>query len=72
VDLPPSHIRKAFITGSLEKEIRLSVAQRIRGTLPEQYHGLVGEEKEKDTPDFKYSDPGMFPLTLAQPYSRPL
>lgn len=45
----------AFINGALDKEIRLSFAQRIRGTLPEPYIPLITEGKEKDTPDFKYS-----------------
>ena len=45
----------AFITGALDKEIRLSFAQRIRGTLPDPYQDLISEGKEKDTPDFKYS-----------------
>ena len=42
------------MVGALEKEIRLSFAQRIRGTLPEPYRPLVSEAKEQDTPDFKY------------------
>ena len=46
--------KKAFMTGALEKEIRLSFAQRIRGTLPEPYHPLISEAKEKERPDFKY------------------
>lgn len=41
--------------GALEKEIRLSFAARIRGTLPEPYQPLITEAKEKDTPDFKYN-----------------
>ena len=53
--LPMVHPKKAFITGSLEKEIRLSFAARIRGTLPEPYQPLISEAKEKDTPDFKYN-----------------
>lgn len=44
----------AFILGALDKEIRLSFAQRIKGTLPEPYIPLITEGKEKDTPDFKY------------------
>ncbi|RAK79796.1 NCBP1 family protein [Aspergillus fijiensis CBS 313.89] len=54
LDLPAVHPRMAFITGALDKEIRLSFAQRIRGTLPDPYQELVTEGKEKDTPDFKY------------------
>lgn len=45
----------AFITGAIDKEIRLSFAQRIKGTLPDPYQPLISEGKEKDTPDFKYS-----------------
>ena len=45
----------AFITGAIDKEIRLSFAQRIKGTLPEPYQSLISEGKEKDTPEFKYS-----------------
>ena len=54
VQLPSVHPKKAFIMGALEKEIRLSFAARIRGTLPEPYQALISEAKEKDTPDFKY------------------
>jgi nuclear cap-binding protein subunit 1 len=46
--------RKAFIVGSLDKEIRLSFAKRIRETLPDAYAPLISEGKMKDTPDFKY------------------
>lgn len=56
--LPAVHPRMAFITGALDKEIRLSFAQRIRGTLPDPYQDLITEGKEKDTPDFKYSSDG--------------
>lgn len=45
--------------GALDKEIRLSFAQRIKGTLPEPYQELISEAKEKDTPDFKYAKDGM-------------
>ena len=48
----------AFINGALDKEIRLSFAQRIKGTLPEPYLPLITEGKEKDTPEFKYSSEG--------------
>lgn len=54
VQLPMVHPKKAFMMGALEKEIRLSFAARIRGTLPEPYQPLISEAKEKDTPDFKY------------------
>ncbi|KAL1845982.1 Nuclear cap-binding protein subunit 1 [Paecilomyces lecythidis] len=55
LDLPAIHPKMAFINGALDKEIRLSFAQRIKGTLPEPYHPLITEGKEKDTPDFKYA-----------------
>jgi nuclear cap-binding protein subunit 1 len=48
----------AFIHGALDKEIRLSFAQRIKGTLPQPYLHLITESKEKDTPEFKYSSEG--------------
>ncbi|KAL4877654.1 MIF4G like-domain-containing protein [Aspergillus karnatakaensis] len=54
LELPAIHPRMAFINGALDKEIRLSFAQRIRGTLPDPYQDLISEGKEKDTPDFKY------------------
>lgn len=60
VDLPALHPKKAFITGALDKEIRLSFAQRIKGTLPQPYQPLITEGKEKDTPDFKYNDDSKF------------
>ncbi|KAL2816383.1 MIF4G like-domain-containing protein [Aspergillus cavernicola] len=54
LELPTVHPRIAFIHGALDKEIRLSFAQRIRGTLPDPYQEFISEGKEKDTPDFKY------------------
>jgi len=54
VELPLAHPKKAFIVGALEKEIRLSFAQRIRGTLPEPYQPLISKAQEQDQPDFKY------------------
>ncbi|KAI1099878.1 MIF4G like-domain-containing protein [Jackrogersella minutella] len=56
VNLPNMQPQKAFILGALDKEIRLSFAQRIKGTLPEPYQALIGPEKEQDTPEFKYND----------------
>ncbi|KAJ2901930.1 hypothetical protein MKZ38_001231 [Zalerion maritima] len=56
VQLPELHPCKAFILGALDKEIRLSFAQRIKGTLPPQYQSLIGPEKEKESPDFKFRD----------------
>ncbi|AEO56906.1 hypothetical protein MYCTH_2302387 [Thermothelomyces thermophilus ATCC 42464] len=55
VYLPDVHPRKAFILGAIDKEIRLSFAQRIKNTLPDPYKELIGPEKEKDTPDFKFA-----------------
>jgi nuclear cap-binding protein subunit 1 len=55
IELPNIHPRKAFIVAALDKEIRLSFAQRIKGTLPEPYQPLISVEKEKDTPDFKFN-----------------
>lgn len=60
VELPGLDPRKAFIEGALDKEIRLSFAQRIKGTLPSPYQQLITEEKEKDTPEFKYNMDGKF------------
>ncbi len=56
IDLPNVHPRKAFILDALDKEMRLSFAQRIRGTLPEEYKPLISAAQEKDSPDFKYLD----------------
>jgi nuclear cap-binding protein subunit 1 len=56
IELPNVHPRKSFIIAALDKEIRLSFAQRIKGTLPEPYQPLISVEKEKDTPDFKFND----------------
>lgn len=56
VFLPDLHPRKAFIKGAVDKEVRLSFAQRIKNTLPEQYQSLIGPEMEKETPDFKFAD----------------
>lgn len=64
VKLALTHPKKAFMVGALEKEIRLSFAQRIRGTLPEPYQPLISEAKEKDTPDFKYNSDGMTSSSL--------
>ena len=55
IDLPDLHPRKAFINGSLDKEIRLSFAKRIRDTLPKEFHPLIPASKEKDIPDFKFA-----------------
>ncbi|OQE21091.1 hypothetical protein PENSTE_c012G04663 [Penicillium steckii] len=63
LELPLIHPKMAFINGALDKEIRLSFAQRIKGTLPEPYIPLITESKEKDTPEFKY-------LSEMTPYSK--
>ncbi|KPM41569.1 hypothetical protein AK830_g4945 [Neonectria ditissima] len=55
--LPDLHPCKWFLRGALDKEVRLSFAQRIQKTLPEPYLPLVGPEKEKDVPDFKFKNP---------------
>ena len=59
VKLSIVHPKKAFIISALDKEIRLSFAQRIKGTLPEPYQVLITEDKAKDTPDFKFADEGV-------------
>ncbi|RFU76707.1 hypothetical protein TARUN_5510 [Trichoderma arundinaceum] len=51
------HPAKWFLKGALDKEVRLSFAQRIQKTLPEPYQPLIGPEKEKDVPDFKFNNP---------------
>lgn len=54
--------------GALEKEVRLSFGQRIRGTLPEPYQPLLPEALDKDTPDFKYTSDGLSsPCDLLSP-----
>lgn len=70
VALPDVHPCKAFIIGALDKEIRLSFAQRIKGTLPPAYQPLIGPEKEQDVPEFKFNKPGKFHHALL-PCSRP-
>lgn len=61
------HPKKAFILGSLEKEIRLSFATRIKGTLPDAFKELIPEEREKEQPVFKFDLTGMCMLA---PYPR--
>ena len=65
VELPDVHPRKAFILGAIDKEIRLSFAQRIKNTLPDPYKVLIPPEKEKDAPDFKFADDGTSPSFLS-------
>ncbi|PSR80770.1 MIF4G like-domain-containing protein [Coniella lustricola] len=54
VALPDLHPYKAFIVGSIDKEIRLSFAGRIRKTLPDGYQSLVPPEKDQEEPPFKF------------------
>lgn len=61
--LPDVHPKKAFILGALEKEIRLSFATRIKGTIPEPYKELISEAKEKEQPSFKYDDDSIYAPT---------
>ena len=56
--LPDLDPLKWFLSGALDKEVRLSFAQRIQKTLPQPYQALIGSEKEKDVPDFKFNNPG--------------
>ena len=60
--------------GALEKEIRLSFASRIKGTLPEPYRPLINTSQEEESPPFKYSpplakdeEPAPTPLPYAEP-----
>ncbi|KAF3273215.1 hypothetical protein TWF970_009251 [Orbilia oligospora] len=62
LELSKVHPRRSFIQEAVEKEIRLSFANRVKSTLPEQYCELVPEDKEKELPDFKFeSDDIAFP-----------
>ena len=70
VQLPMVHPKKAFMMGALEKEIRLSFAARIRGTLPEPYQPLISEAKEKDTPDFKYDSDRRHRIPVLQKFMK--
>ncbi|KAJ6145175.1 hypothetical protein N7470_009070 [Penicillium chermesinum] len=54
LELPTVHPKMAFISGALDKECRLSFAQRIKGTLPEPYLPLIPDIKEDEAPGFKY------------------
>ncbi|KAF4120528.1 nuclear cap-binding protein subunit 1 [Geosmithia morbida] len=62
--LPDLHPSIWFLRGALDKEVRLSFAQRIFKTVPDAYHGLIGSEKEQDVPPFKYADDGKEIATL--------
>ncbi|EJT74136.1 cap binding protein [Gaeumannomyces tritici R3-111a-1] len=55
VKLPMLHPHKAFILAALDKEIRLSFAQRIKNTVPDEYKPLISAEKEMDVPVFKFA-----------------
>ncbi|KAK5134803.1 hypothetical protein LTR08_006035 [Meristemomyces frigidus] len=56
LDLSNLQTKKAFIIGTLDKEIQLSFAKRVRDTLPQEYHPLIPASKENDVPPFKYAD----------------
>lgn len=58
-ELSDLHPSKWFLRGALDKEVRLSFAQRIQKTLPSKLEQLIGPDKEKDVPDFKYANAGM-------------
>ena len=60
VYLADNNPQKAFIAGSIDKEIRLSFAQRIKGTIPPPYQPLISAEKERDVPEFKFAKDGTF------------
>jgi nuclear cap-binding protein subunit 1 len=61
VQLPEADPHKAFMLGSIDKEIRLSFAQRIKNTLPDPYKPLISAETEKDSPDFKFNNDSKLP-----------
>ena len=63
--LPDMHPKKSFIVEAIEKEIRLSFANRIKGTLPEAYADMIRGEKEKDLPDFPYDLEGLEAWSIA-------
>ncbi|EPE02923.1 cap binding protein [Ophiostoma piceae UAMH 11346] len=56
VQLPNLHPHKALILGAIDKEIRLSFAQRIKKTLPVPYQSLVNPNTELDVPPFKFAE----------------
>lgn len=58
VGLPDLDPRKWFLIGALDKEVRLSFAQRIQKTLPDAYQSLIGPDKAQDQPEFKFNKPG--------------
>lgn len=62
--LSPLHPSMWFLKGALDKEIRLSFAQRIQKTVPEAYLALIDPEKEHDVPNFKFANPGMYLFVL--------
>ncbi|PHH53793.1 Nuclear cap-binding protein subunit 1 [Ceratocystis fimbriata CBS 114723] len=57
VQFSEMHPRKSFIVGAIDREIRLSFSQRIKGTLPDVYKDLISNKTEMDEPDFKFNDP---------------
>jgi nuclear cap-binding protein subunit 1 len=61
LELSNLHPKKAFILATLDKEIRLSFAKRIRSTLPEPMHSMIPERLDADnSPDFKYDNQRMY------------
>jgi nuclear cap-binding protein subunit 1 len=55
VNLPNVHAKKAFMLEALDKEMRLSFAQRIKGTLPAEVAELITSDREKDVPESKFA-----------------
>lgn len=62
-DLHPS---KWFLKGAVDKEVRLSFAQRIQKTLPTKLEQLISPDMEKDVPDFKYANEGTLPTEISR------
>ena len=58
MELADLHPKKAFMSGALEKEVRLSFANRIRQTLPAPYQVFIPESKDNEVPEFKYNNAG--------------
>lgn len=62
VNLSDLHPKKAFIIATLDREIRLSFAKRIRSTVPQPMHALIPERLDEDnSPDFKYENMRQWP-----------
>lgn len=52
--------QKAFLKYVLQKEIRLSFVDRIRGTIPAAFQSLIFDTKEGEVPRTAYLENGMF------------